>query len=124
MADDRLPRLVIDAGEPGEDDLLALLSRAQRLILKYPFAAQAIFSAFVAEGRRFAETPEGSALRDELARSELVERCRVVFQFVTHNVLEERPSPGLPSAILDAFVEAARTADLESLLRRFLGRRP
>ncbi|WP_437714795.1 hypothetical protein WMF45_50900 [Sorangium sp. So ce448] len=100
--------------------MIALLGRLQRLILKYPFAAQALFSALVAEGRRFAQTKEGERLRAEIAQSELLERCQTVFQFVTHNVLEERAPDGLPSALLDAFIDVARRADLESLLRRFL----
>jgi hypothetical protein len=99
-----------------------MLARVQRLIVKYPFAAQALFSAFVAEGRRFAQTPEGRALKADLAGSELLERSRTVFQFVTHNVLEERAPEGLPSALLTAFMEAARTFDLEPMLRRFLDR--
>lgn len=102
------------------DEMIAPLGRLQRLILKYPFAAQALFSALVAEGRRFAQTKEGERLRAEIAESELLERCQTVFQFVTHNVLEERAPDGLPSALLDAFIGVARRADLESLLRRFL----
>ncbi len=125
-ADEELPRITFGDDEDKEpapqgeaDPLLAILGQGQRLILKYPFASQAIFSAFVAEGRRFAETPEGARLRAELAGSELLERCRTAFQIVGHNLLEERRPSGLPSVLLHAFVSVARTANLESLLRRF-----
>jgi hypothetical protein len=109
------PRVVLD--DP-EDDLSAMLRRAQMLLLQYPVAAQALFRAFVAEGRAFAETPEGRRLRDELADSELIRRGRVVWEVGTLNLLEENPETVLPSKLLDAVVQAAGVSALEPFLSR------
>src|SRR5580693_1180923 len=51
-----------DAGEGAAEDgaLGEILRRAQLLLLKHPVAAQAAFAALIAEGRRFAATPEGA----------------------------------------------------------------
>ena len=48
--DATVPRLVV---RDPEDELLTLLREIQYLLLEHPVAAQAAFSAFVAEGRRF-----------------------------------------------------------------------
>lgn len=109
------PRLVLR--EP-DDELAALLRSAQRLLIRYPAAAQAVFRAFVAEGRAFAATPEGSRLREELAGSELVRRGRVVWEVGTLNLLEEHADTVLPGKLLDAVVQLAGTAELEPLLSR------
>jgi hypothetical protein len=85
---------------------------------KHPIAAQAIFRAFVAEGRAFAKTNEGRAWRDELARSELIRRGRVVWEVGTLNLLEENDETVLPSKLLDALVYAAGIEAIEPFLSK------
>jgi hypothetical protein len=101
-----------------EDGLFAALRQAQRLIVRYPVAAQALFAAAVAEGRAYAQTPEGAALRERLKGSELIRRGRVVWEVGTLNVLEEEPTTLLPSKVMDALARAASVPDLEPMLTR------
>jgi hypothetical protein len=103
---------------PRADDLSELLRRAQLLLLKYPVAAQAAFAALIAEGRRFAATPEGAEWAAALAGSDLVRQGRRVWDAVTMNMLEENPNTVVPSAYLEALLRAARSTDLEGTLRR------
>lgn len=113
MAEAHLPRVVL--GDE-EDDLAVLLREAQALLVKHPIAAQAIFRAFVAEGRAYAKTAEGRTWRDELARSELIRRGRVVWEVGSLNLLEENEDTVLPSKLLDAMVHAAGVEALEPFL--------
>lgn len=107
-----------------EDGLFAVLRHAQRLILRYPVAAQAAFAAVVAEGRAYALTPEGSALRERLAGSDLVRRGRVVWEVGTLNVLEEQPTTVLPSKVMEALAKAATVTELEPMLTRLFRLHP
>ena len=109
------PRVVV---RDPEDDLSTLLREAQLLVIEHPVAAQALFRAFVAEGRAFAETAEGRRWRDELAGSELIRRGRVVWEAGTLNLLEEDAETVLPSKLLDAVVHTAGVEALEPLLSR------
>ena len=65
-----LPRLVLqqeDSRPPAQ-----IFLDAQHLLIENPQAARAIIQAFIAEGRRFAQTEDGQAWQDILGRSELV----------------------------------------------------
>ncbi|AUX28302.1 uncharacterized protein SOCE836_003720 [Sorangium cellulosum] len=86
-------------------------------MLKHPVAAQAAFAALIAEGRRFAATPEGAEWAAALAGSDLVRRGRQVWDAVGMNMLEDDPDAILPSAYLEALLRAARSPDLEAALR-------
>jgi hypothetical protein len=112
-----LPRFTLNP----EDELFRLLRRAQELLLTHPIAAQAIFRAFVAEGRAFALTPEGARWKAEIEGSELIRRGRVVWEVGTLNTLEDDAETIIPSKILDAVVKAAATSDLEPMLSRLFG---
>lgn len=101
-----------------EDDVLDALRAAQAALVRHPAAAQAIFTALVREGRRYAKTPEGAATREALARSELVRRGRVLWEVATLNVLEDQPEGVLPSKVVDAIARATRAPDLERMLAR------
>lgn len=105
-------------------ELMEVLRAAQGLLVRHPIAAQALFQAFVAEGRRFAQTPEGAAWQARLAGSELIRRGRVVWEVGTLNVLEESSETVMPSKILDAIAKAAATRELEPLLARLFGMKP
>ncbi|MEM7152798.1 MAG: hypothetical protein AAF799_08145 [Myxococcota bacterium] len=102
----------------GDDELASLLRRFQMLLLEHPVAAQRLFGAFVAEGRRFAETEEGRAWQNRLQSSELVHRARVAWDVVTLRMLEPDPDAVLPSALLDAFVRTAAVDGLEPMLSK------
>lgn len=103
-----------------EDAITRLLRDASGLVLKYPVTAQSIFSGLVAEGRRFAASPEGQAWRDVLAGSEFVRRGRAVWEDSVLNMLEDRPETMLPTAIFDTLVQAMGRTDLPRRLRELL----
>jgi hypothetical protein len=109
--------LRVELSDPEQEEI-RILRAAQRLLLKYPVAGQAAFSALVAEGRRFAETPEGQSWKRRLSRSSLVHRARLVWEITTLWMLEEDPPNILPSAYLDALCMAASSEELEPLLDR------
>ncbi len=115
-----LPRLRI--GDP-EVRLLERLRQLQFSLLRHPVAAQAAFSAIVAEGRRFAETEEGREWLLRLQDSDLARRGRVVWEVVTLKMLEERSPDPLPSAYLDALVKTCASEELEPLLARLFEER-
>lgn len=93
-----LPTLQITAVE---DDLSDIILRAQALVLTHPVAAQAAWSALVAEGRRAAQSPEGAALRRKLATAPILPRLRELLELGTLNALEADPTGPLPSDFLE-----------------------
>ena len=105
-----------DAAE--DHELLTLLRGLQRVVLHHPIAAQAAFSALVAEGREFAATPEGAAWARRLAGSELLRRGRRVWEAASLNLLDPDGGATLPSSYLEALLSAVDHPDVEGLLRR------
>jgi hypothetical protein len=102
-----------DAGTPAHaGDVVALLHRARLLLLQHPVAAQAAFSALVAEGRRFAATPEGRSQATALAASPLIRHASELWGALGLDMLEEDPNTVLPSAWLDALVRSAESPNL------------
>lgn len=110
-----LPTLVLPPDEPPDPVALAL-GHLQELALRHPVAMQALFRSFVAEGRRFAGTEEGSRWAERLARSDLVRQGRVAWDGLTLNAFDDRDDTVLPTAILDAFTKAMATEDLHAVL--------
>lgn len=111
-ASDNLPRLTLR-----EDNALARLLRdGQRLLMRNPQAAHAVVRAFVAEGRRFAETPDGREWKAALARSEVIRRGELIWEFYGLDALIEAEPTLLPSAWLDAIAAATANPDLETIL--------
>ncbi|MBI4516547.1 MAG: hypothetical protein HY699_12115 [Deltaproteobacteria bacterium] len=104
---------------PVEDSLATVLRAAALLMLKHPAAAQAAFRALVAEGRRFAQTPEGRRWQAQLAGSELIRRGRALWEGSMLNALEDSPEAVMPSAIIDAVVQAISRPDLDRALLEF-----
>jgi plasmid stabilization system protein ParE len=82
-----LPAPPDDAVGP-ERSAFDLLIGARRAVLGNPAAARRLHDLLVAEGRRYAGTPEGAQLRDGLATSEAVENLRRVWETVSLNVLD------------------------------------
>jgi hypothetical protein len=110
-----------EEGPAPDGQLSAILRRAQLLLLKHPVAAQAAYAALIAEGRRFAATPEGAEWASALAGSEELRRSRRVWDAVGMNLLEDDPATIVPSRYLEALLGAARSADLTALLRGLHG---
>lgn len=104
---------------PKSEAHVEIIRRLQGIALKHPVAANAIFSALVAEGEAFAMTPEGKVWKDRLARSELVHRARLLLDFPSFLMLERNESQIIPSAYLDTvfLLSSARKPDelLDSL---------
>jgi hypothetical protein len=103
--------------DPRGAEIVELLRRAQLLLLRHPVAAQAAFVALMAEGRRFAATPEGASWKEALASSELLRQGRRVWDAVSLNMLEEDATTVIPSAYLEALLRAAKSADVDALLQ-------
>lgn len=112
------PRLTLH--EASSDPLPSLLRAISRLLVQHPVAVQAAFSALVAEGRRFAQTPDGQRWRAALANSELVRRGRALWEGSALNLLEDTPETVIPSAVLDAFVLALSRPDLHTRIPQLL----
>jgi len=108
-----VPTLVIEDA-PSHTDLLLLELR--RALWRHPAAAQAIFSALVAEGRRYATTDEGRGWAERLEASEMLDQVRVVWDLVTSRMLEDDPDTVVPSVVAEAFVKAATDRSLEELI--------
>jgi len=88
------------------------------MLLQHPVAAQAVFAALVAEGRRFATTPEGKQWKEALAGSELVRNGRQLWEALSLNLLEEEESTVVPTTYLEAVFRAASSPELEQVIRR------
>jgi hypothetical protein len=86
----------------GERSAYELLATARRAVFGHPAAARGLHDLLVAEGRRYAQTPAGAALRDALVASEAVENLRRIWETVSLNVLD---GPAPSSAIPDAWAE-------------------
>jgi hypothetical protein len=105
-----------------EDDLVAALRAIQELVLRHPVAVRSALAALIAEGRRFAETPEGRTLGRRLAGSPLVREARLVFKMASLFSLDAQPSSEpLPSSYLDGLFLAASSGDPDRLLDLLFG---
>jgi hypothetical protein len=111
--DGGVPTLVIEDDRSHTDALLLELRRA---LWRYPAAAQALFGALVAEGRRFAATADGRRWVERLERSDVLDQVRVVWDLVTSRALEDDPATVVPSVIAEAFVKAATDRALEQII--------
>jgi hypothetical protein len=98
------------------DRLVALMGRAHRILLEHPVAAKAAFAALVAEGRAFAATPDGAALRARLARSPRLRRGSLLWRSLTMGMLDTEDPGVLPATYLDNLLRAIDRGDLETLL--------
>lgn len=99
-----------------EKPLAELLLALSDVLLRHPIAVQAAFAALAAEGRRFAETPEGARCKEDLAASELFDRVRLIWRSLGMHAFVEQPTEILPSFFLDGAIRAAFLDKLEPLL--------
>jgi hypothetical protein len=86
-------------------------------------AAQAAFSALVAEGRRFAKTPEGADWQKRLLSARETGSAQLLWEILSSRTFTERSEGALPSTLLDALSRAIRINSVEPLLARILERR-
>ncbi len=110
---DGLPRLVIQGHD---DDTAATLRELQRAVLRHPIAARAAFGSLRAEGRAFAQTPEGARWAAALRHSPAVAQARLAFDATTLGALDDAGGGVLPGAFVDALVQAGASDDLTGLL--------
>jgi hypothetical protein len=93
---------------PSESDddaqraLHELLLTARRAVLGHPTAARAVRDLLIAQGRRYAETPDGTALRDALVSSEAVATLRRVWETVSLGAVD---GPATAAGVPDAWAE-------------------
>ncbi len=104
-----------------ERTVFELLLGARRAVLGNPVAARGLHDVLVAEGRRYADTPAGTQLRDALIASDAVENLRRVWETLSLNVLD---GPASPNAAPDAWAELLADAIIghgldDSVLARF-----
>ena len=96
-----------DDSEGPERSMFDLLIGARRAVLGNPAGARNLHDMLVAEGRRYADTPEGAELRDALINSEAVENLRRVWETVSLNVLDGPAAPNTaPTAWADLVADA------------------
>jgi len=100
------------------DQTLRVLRSLQASLLKHPIAAQAAFTALVAEGRSFGATEAGRAMRTALEQSELLRRARLVFDFSTLSMLEQEPPDIMPSAYIDALFMLSSSERADEVLQQ------
>jgi hypothetical protein len=105
--------------EEEADEVIERLQGAQKLLLKYPVAGQALFGALVREGRRFAKTSRGAEWMARLASSPTLRTARTLFEGISGGMVAEGGGP-LPSVFVEAFVHAL-DRNLEDVLADVAG---
>lgn len=100
------------------DPLLDVVRRAHGLLLEHPVAAKAAYAALARQGRAFAATPEGAALRARLVRSRRLGRASLLWRSLAMGMLDELDPGELPATYLDNLLRVVDRADLEQLLGR------
>jgi hypothetical protein len=92
---------------PAERTVHELLVGARRAVLGNPAAARGLHDLLVAEGQRYAQSPEGARLRDALVASESVENLRRLWETVSLNVLDgPAASDAAPTAWAELLADA------------------
>ena len=105
--------------QQSDDEIIKRMRDVQLLLLKYPIAGQALFAALIRQGRDFAKTEKGAALKSQLEKSPMVAKARTLFEGVTGGMLAEQNGE-LPSTYVDGFLEAL-DRDLEDVLSELGG---
>ena len=112
----KLPRLSLQ----DNDLLLRLLRDGQHLLLYNPRTAQSILQALVAEGRHFAQTPDGRLWQQKIAESDIIKKGRLIWQaFGLDNLLKDEPDI-IPSEWLEHISKALDNTDLETMLSQLI----
>jgi hypothetical protein len=106
------------ARKPLEAKVLEVLGTLQEFVLQHPVAAQKIFAALVAEGRRYAATPAGARRSRALAATPAMARARQFWESSLASVLEEGGDTVLPSSYVEIVMQGARLRSPEALLSK------
>jgi hypothetical protein len=101
-----------------DEATLQVLRALQTALLKHPIACQAAFNALVAEGAKFAATPEGREWNAKLENSTLIHQLRYVFDLTTFSLLERESPDILPSAYIDTLFMLSGADRSDHLLDR------
>ena len=115
-ASDALPRLILQ----DYDNLISVLRFIQRLLDQNPRAVGAIVQAVVAEGYRFAESPDGQRWKALLTQSELMQRGRLIWDSYGFGSLMDTTPARVPSDWLDLIASELMNADLETVLTQLI----
>jgi hypothetical protein len=110
-------------GQPDDEELLTLLRDAAATLERHPRLVEAIVSAFVAEGRAYASTEEGAALREAFARWELLPRVKILWEAFGLDRFVGRPPRFRPSRWIATASAAASHPRLERILSSLLAER-
>jgi hypothetical protein len=115
------------ASEPARPDaelsdearaLLEQLEQARAFMLRHPIASQAVFSALIAEGRRYSTTESGAVWAEGLAGSPAMTRGRELWEATSLNLLVDDEQTVLPSTWVEALLRTVELPELEQLLDR------
>jgi len=98
------------------------LRAIQALLMRFPMATQAAFSALVAEGRAYAQTRAGAELLQQLMHSKRANRARVVWEILTLSGITDQRTQAVPSLFLDKIARTLVVERLEPLLSRLFDR--
>lgn len=101
--------------DSADESGLEIFRRLHEVLFRHPSATQALFNAFVAEGRKFAETEEGRELQAALLRSDLAARGRMLWDVVSLSAFSAGEE-GLPSVVVNEIAKAAVRGGLEARL--------
>ena len=104
--------------KPLEAKVLDVLGELQQFVLQHPVAAQKIFAALVAEGRKYAATPEGGRRARALAANPAMARARQFWEASLASVLQEGGDTVLPSSYVEIIMQGRRLEAPEALLSK------
>lgn len=110
-----------DSSAAVDIEVVKVLKRLELLLLTYPAAAQAAFSALVAEGQAFALTAEGARYDRELRASRALAKPWLILEKLSSRLLIEHKGLVLPSGYVDALLQGAKLNDLGPLMGRLFG---
>lgn len=102
-------------------ELHEVVHAVQTSILRFPVVAQHVFSALVAEGRAYAQTPDGEELLHALRRSRRAGQARLFWEMLSANAFTDRNEHALPRAFMERLVRAIASESLESAIARLRG---
>ena len=120
LAGGAIPTPTLVLGEPKADSL-ELLYVVQTMVSRYPQATSVIARALLAEGKRFAATPEGAALAARVAGSPALARLRAVWEGIATTLPDDAGIDIMPTDALELVARSPDGADeLHELLARLL----
>ena len=109
----------LDGLDADGQQLYGVLTVLRQAVFGHPAGARSMLALLAAEGRRYATTAEGKALRDELIASPAVGQLRRIWETMTFNVLAGPVGPsGVPDAWSELLCDAVVGASIDDLVAR------